>query len=211
MLDDAERCVEVLDRHGVGRRAESGGDRGLVPVADGEKGGDRAQQTGDRVARGEEGGRAVLAVEAELECLCAGGQTGAVAFGGLSLLPNLRQTLVDVGKGRRGTFVLGVQPSFPRIEPRDARLQCGELPLSSLATRDRLLSGSGEPSDLILRGGRAGPERVHLAVQTRQTFAPVRCAPQQRGDSAVLLEVGTFGLLTGGEGSLEGGAVALNL
>ena len=74
-------------RHGerLAGPAQGRGDRGLVAAGDVEQGGDGADDRVVGVGGGEQGGRAVLAAQAELEGLDAGGGRGAVALG-LALL-----------------------------------------------------------------------------------------------------------------------------
>ena len=78
--DGLDRGVDAVDRDGVGGAAQRGRDGGLVAGAHAEQRGDGAEQTGDRLAGGEQRAGAVLAVEPELERLPAGGE-GACARG----------------------------------------------------------------------------------------------------------------------------------
>ena len=101
VLDRTQCGVDVLGGDRVGRRAEGCRHRGLVAVADAEQRGDGAEQPGERVARGQQRSRPVLAVEAHLEGFLARRDTGALALGGLRLLAGLRQSVVEVGRAPR--------------------------------------------------------------------------------------------------------------
>ena len=115
VLDRPDRGVDVLDGDRVGGRAEGRGDRGLVAGPDRQQRGDRAEQAGHRVGGGEQGARAVLAVEAELQRLLAGGQRAALALGGLGLLAGLGEPVLDVGeRGRRRPRARRRGPPPPR-------------------------------------------------------------------------------------------------
>ncbi len=211
VLDGAEGGVDVLDRDRVGRGAEGGGHRGLVARQHAEQRGDRPEQPGDRVVRGQQRPGAVLAVEPQLQRLLAGREAGALTLGGLRLLAGLGEPLLEVGERRGGTLVLGVEALLPRVEPGDPRLQGCEVPGGPLGAGDRLLAGGGQPADLLVGGGGPALQRVHLAVQPGQALAPVGGRAQQPGDPAVLLDVLLLDPLPGGDRLVEGGAVALDL
>ena len=148
--------VDVLDGHRVGGGAQRAGDGGLVAGAHGEQRGHRPEQAGDRVGGGEQRAGAVLAVQAELERLLAGGQTGALALGALRLLTGLGEPLLDVAERGGRALVLGVEPLLARVEPGDPGLQGGEVALGALSARATASSRArGQPADLLVGGGRA--------------------------------------------------------
>ena len=131
MADRRDRGVGVLERDGVGGAAQRVGDGGLEAAADGQQRGHRAEQPGDLVGGGEQGAGAVLAVEAELEGVLAGGQRGAVALGALRLLADLGQLLLQVVELGGGRLVLGVEPLLARVEAGDPGLEGGEVALGA--------------------------------------------------------------------------------
>ena len=102
---------------------EGAGDRGLVAAADGEQSGDRAEQPGHVLGRGEQRAGAVLAGQAELEGVLAGGERGAVAVGALGLVAGLGQPVLEVGEDGRGGLVLGVEALLAGVEPGDPGLE----------------------------------------------------------------------------------------
>ena len=127
VADRGDRGVGVLEGDGVGGAAEGAGHGGLEAAADGEQRGHRAEQPGDLVGGGEQGAGAVLAVEAELEGVLAGGERAAVALGALRLLAGLGQPLLEVVELGGGRLVLGVEPLLAGVEPGDPGLEGGEV------------------------------------------------------------------------------------
>ena len=128
---------------------------------------------GDRVGGGEQRAGAVLAVEAELEGVLAGGEGGAVAVGLERLVAGLGEPLLDVVEGADRGLVLGVEALLAGVEAGDPGLERGEVALGAVGAGDGLLAGQAEPADLLVGGGRAGAQRVDLAVQPGQALAAV--------------------------------------
>ncbi len=126
-------------RHGdrVGRAAERAGDGRLVARADRHQGRHRAEQPGDGVGGGEQGPGAVLAVEAHLEGVLAGGERAPVAVGLEGLVAGLGEPLLDVGEGGDGGLVLGVEALLARVEAGDPGLEGGEVALGALGAGER--------------------------------------------------------------------------
>ena len=155
MTDRRDRGVGAVERDGVGGAAECVGDGRLEATADGQQGGHRAEQPGDLVGGGQQGARAVLAVEAELEGVLAGGQRGAVALGALGLLADLRQLLLQVVELGSGRLVLGVEPFLARVEAGDPGLEGGEVALGAGRAAERVLVSLGEAAELVVSGSGA--------------------------------------------------------
>ena len=128
----------------------------LVAAAHGEQRGDRAEQPGHLVGGREQRAGAVLAVEAHLQGVLAGGEGGPVAVGLLGLLAGLGEPLLDVVERGDGGLVLGVEALLAGVEPGDPGLQGGEVALGALGPGEDVLAGLAEPADLVLGGGRAG-------------------------------------------------------
>ena len=156
VADGEDGGVGVDHGHRVGGRAEGVGDGGLESGADREQGGDRAEQPGDRVGGGEQGAGAVLAVEAHLEGVLAGGEGAAVAVGLQGLVAGLGESLLDVVEGADGGLVLGVETLLAGVETGDLGLERGEVALGAVGAGDGLLAGQPEPADLLVGGGGAG-------------------------------------------------------
>ena len=140
--------------------AERRGDGGLVAGPHREQRGHRAEQTGDLVGRGQQRAGAVLAVEADLEGLLAGGQGGALALGALRLVAGLRQPLLDVVEQRRRALVLGVEPLLAGVEAGDPGLERGEVALGALGAGHGLLAG-------VARAGRSRRRRRRRGCAAR--------------------------------------------
>ena len=200
-----------VDGHGVGRRAQRRGDRGLVAGVDGQHRRHRPEQARDGVGGGEQRAGAVLAVEAERERLGAGLEAGAVAVGLGGLLARLGQALGQVVEhGQRG-LVLGVEALLAGVEPGDPGLEGGEVVLGAVGAGDGRRAGRLEPSDLLLGRGGARLDGVDLAGEPGQALAAVGGGAQQARDAAVLLGRRLLGGTTGGHRGLERGPVGLDL
>ena len=91
---------------------------------------------------------AVLAVEADLEGVAAGGETGPLAIGLLGLLAGAGQLLVDLVEHGDGVLVLGVETLLAGVEAGDAGLEGGEVALGALGPGGGLLAGLGQALDL---------------------------------------------------------------
>ncbi len=102
VVDGTDRGVDVTNRDRVGGAAQGRGDGGLVAGLHREQGGHRAEHAGDRVGRGEQRTGAVLAVEAHLEGLLAGGQRRPLTVGRGGLLAGRGQLVLEVGEQRAG-------------------------------------------------------------------------------------------------------------
>ena len=201
----------VGDDDGVRRGPEGRGDRGLVAVLDVEESGHRAQQPAHLVGRGQQRPRAVLAVEADLQGVAAGDQSGPVALGLLGLLACPGELLLDLVEGADGVLVLGVEALLAGIEAGDLGLEGSEVALGPLGAQDGVLTGVGEALDLGVGGLGPRRERVDLAVQAGQALAPVGGGTLQPGDAAVLLGSGLLGRALGRHGGLEDLALPLDL
>ena len=203
--------VEVGDDHGVRRGSEGRGDRGLVAVLDVEERGHRAEQSTHLVGRREQCPGAVLAVEADLQGVAAGDQSGPVALGLLGLLACPGELLLDLVEGADGVLVLGVESLLAGVEAGDLGLEGGEVALGPLGAQDGVLAGVGEASDLGVGGLGPRRERVDLPVQPGQALAAVGGGTLQPGDAAVLLGGGLLGRALGRHGGLEDLALPLDL
>ena len=211
VVDGVDRGGGPVDDDRVGRGTEGAGDRGLVAAADGEQRGDRAEQPGHVPGGGEQRTGAVLAGQAELEGVLAGGERGPVAVGALGLLAGLGQPVLEVGERRGGGLVLRVETLLAGVEPGDPGLQGGEVVLRAGGPGERLLAGLLEAADLV--GGRGGARAggVDLAVQPGQPLAPVGGGALEPGDPALLLGRGVLGLVPGCDRLVERGAAAADL
>ena len=211
MAQRGDGGVCVGHGHRVGRGAQGGGDCALVTGVDGEHGGDRAEQSGDRVGGGQQRAHAVLAVEAELEGVLAGQQRGAVAVGGRGLLAGLGEALGEVVEhGQRG-LVLGVEALLARVEAGDPGLEGGEVVLGAVGPGDGRSPRRLEPAELLVGGRGPGLQGVHLAGQPGQALATVGRGPDQPGDPAVLLGCRLFGGTACGHRGLEGATLGVDL
>ena len=132
VADGADGRVDVAYGDRVGRAPQGRGDGRLVALLDAEQRGHRPEQAVDRVGGGQQGARAVLAVQAELERLLAGAERAALPLGGGELLAALGQPVLDVGQQRAGCLVLGVEALLARVEAGDPGLQRGEVVLGAL-------------------------------------------------------------------------------
>ena len=203
VVDRVDGRGGTLDDDRVGGRAQRAGDRGLVATADGEQGGHRAEQPGDVVGGGEQRAGAVLAGEAELEGVLAGGQRGAVAVGAQRLVADLGQPVLEVAEDRGRRLVLGVEALLAGVQPGDAGLEGGEVVLGAAGPGEGLLAGLLEAADLVGGGGRARPGGVDLAVQPGEALAAVGGGTLEAGDPALLLGRGVLGLVPRGDGLVE--------
>jgi hypothetical protein len=134
-----------------------------------------SRAAGDRVGRGEQRTGAVLAVEAHLEGLLAGGQRRPLAVG---LLASSR-TLASRPRGRRAACWPPRARRRGPPRPRRARRPGSRATVKSRWAARRGPApprGGGQPADLVLGGGGAAAQRVDLAVQAGQTLSGGRAA-----------------------------------
>ena len=182
-----QRGGDVAHGDRVGGRAQCSGHRGLVPVLDGEQGDQRAEDPVDLVGGGEQCPGTVLAGQAQLQGVLAGGEAVPVAVGLLGPVADLGQPLLDLVEGGGGLLVLGVETLLAGVEAGDLRLQGGEGKLCLLGAGEGVLARLTQPLDLLVSAGRARLQRVDLSVQPGQALAPVGGGALQAGDAALLL------------------------
>ena len=206
-----ERGGDVAHGDRIGGRAQCSGHRGLVPVLDGEQGDHRAEDPVDLVGGGEQCPGPVLAGQAQLQRVLAGGEAVPLPVGLLGPITDLGQALLDLVEGGGGLLVLGVETFLPGVEPGDLRLQGREGQLRLLGTGEGFFARLAQPLDLLVGAGRARLQRVDLTVQAGQALAAVGRGPLEAGDAALLLGRRVLGRLAGGDRGVEGGAVGVHL
>ena len=182
-----------------------------MPVLDGEQGDHRAEDPVDLVGGGEQCPGPVLAGQAQLQRVLAGGEAVPLPVGLLGPITDLGQALLDLVEGGGGLLVLGVETFLPGVEPGDLRLQGREGQLRLLGTGEGFFARLAQPLDLLVGAGRARLQRVDLTVQAGQALAAVGRGPLEAGDAALLLGRRVLGRLAGGDRGVEGGAVGVHL
>ncbi len=191
-------------REGVGGGTESGGEGGLVAGRDGEQLGDRSEQAGEPVPRGEHRSGAVLSAQSERERLVAGLGGGAGAFrrgglfagggeGGLRLGQPALGGLVPLGE----FLVVGVEPVDLGLEGLVLLLGGGGPLLGRVACL-------GQPLDLGLRGGGARTGGADLPAEAGQALAAVGDGAGGVLEAALLLGQLAFEVRAVGDGVLQG-------
>ena len=115
------------------------------------------EQAGDRVGGGEQRAGAVLAVEAQLEGVLAGGQRRrARGRPGCASSRALASRSSRSSRAADGGLVLGVEALLAGVEPGDPGLEGGEVALRALGAGQGLLAGLAQPADLVVGGRGAG-------------------------------------------------------
>ncbi len=201
--DGADGRVHVAYGDSVRRAPQGCGDGRLVALLDAEECGHGPEHPVHRVGGGQQGTRAVLAVQPELERFLARAERAALPLCGGELHAALGQPVLDVGQQRTGCLVLGVEALLARVEAGDSRLQRGEVVLGALCAADDPGARLGEPADLLL--GRGGPaaQSVDLTVQPGHALAPVGSGSLQPGHATLLLGEGLLGRLPCADRAVE--------
>ena len=157
------------------------------------------------VGGGEQRGGAVLAAQAELEGLDAGGGGRASALGGsLGLLPAGELGLGGV-EPLGGLLVGGVETLLALLVLGDAGLEVGELALGLGGSGLTLLDGGAQASDLGLAGLDARGPGPDLSAELGEALTTVGGGPGGAGQARGLLGVAALGGGAGEHGLLEGG------
>ena len=172
MPDRVQRSLGVGHGDGVGCLAQSRGDGGLVAGPHAQQRGDGAHQAGHLLGGGQQGARTVLAVQAELQRLLAGGQTGRARARRPAPRRAAWRAARPARRGRLGGLVLLVQALLTGVESGDLGLQRGEVVLRLRGPRLRL----------ALVGRRAGRSRTRRRPRGSSARSPGRSAgPDPRG------------------------------
>lgn len=198
-------------REGVGGGTEGGGQGGLVARRHGEESGGGAEQSGEAVLGGEQRSGAVLAAQAQGQCLVPGLRGGALAFRRGGRLTRGAQRGLRLGQCPPGGVVPLGEFLVAGVEPVDL----GPERLVLLLRRRRALSGLvprlGQPLDLGLGGGGTGAGGADLAAEPGEVLAAVGDGAGGVLEAAFLhgqfeFEVGTVGgrVLQGVFGRLQG-------
>ena len=147
------RCgVERADGERLGGRAQGGRDGVLEAGLDRDERGDGAEDLVAVVGRGEQGGGAVLAAQAEAEGLDAGGRGRAGALGGgLGILPAGQLGLGGL-EARGRLLVGGVEALLALLVLGDAGLEPRELALGLGGAREAGFDGAAQAAHLGLAG-----------------------------------------------------------
>ena len=209
----ATAASALVDGDGVGGAAQRAGDGGLVAAADGQQRGHRAEQPGDLVGGGEQRAGAVLAVEAELEGVLAGGQRRR---GRARPAAPPRGPWPAAPRGRRAAAAAAScsasRPSSPASRPATRVSRAVKSRWARAARASASSRAWVEAADLVVGGGGAGAQRVDLAVQPGQPLAAVGGgAVRGRRPGAPPRRRRPRRCVPGGDRLLEGGAVRLDL
>ena len=172
-LHRGRHIVHSGHRHGVGQRAQRGGQRRLVPGIDREQRRDATQQPGDPIARGQQGTGAVLAPQPERQRLLAGTPLGGLHLGlpfgvGQLLLARLRH----LGRAQRRGVPLD-QLGVLLVEPLGLGARGLVRGLGNLRPFPGLGGGDLVPLDLLLGGRGPAARGVDLPGQLGQALAPL--------------------------------------
>lgn len=172
---DRVRCRgRIRHGHRIRRSAQCRRHRHLVARGHRQKFRGRAEQTRQAVLRGEQHPRAVLAAQAQGQCLVAGRYRRPLALRTGGGLPGGREGRLRLRQLPSGGIVPLAQLRVARVQALHLGLELLVLLLRCGCPLLRLVARGGQPVDLRLR--RTGPAsgRIDLSGQPRQPFAPVR-------------------------------------
>ncbi|SCD40113.1 hypothetical protein GA0115251_106811 [Streptomyces sp. TverLS-915] len=194
----------AVDGESVGGCAEPGRDVRLVAGGDAEQFGRRSEQSGEPVARREEGAGAVLAAQAEREgvasCLGRGagtlrrrrGVAGVVVRG------------VGLGAGAACRLVALLARDVARVEPLDLGAQSLVLLVRDVGAFPGLVARRREAFDLGARRCRPTARGGHLALETSEALAAVGEGAAHVAQAALLDGELTLQLAAVRDGVLQG-------
>ena len=192
----------IAHDHGIGQRAQRGGDATLVARLHSQKRGHRADDA-DGLPRLKQGPGTIAAGERDAQCLESRRKRRALALALALLLAQRLHERIGLGQSRLGLLVLRVEAELAGIEASHLRLERSELALRGSRAGARILSLARDALDLGRSRLTPRPRRGHASRETSKALAAVGLRADALGHATLLLGEGALGIRADRRGLAE--------